>query len=397
MDQSAPSTSQLPASCSKYHRPYFTAAEVEYFSEKHRGKLSISQEEKARQQACGFIEAVGSKIGFPRKTIATAQNLYHRFHLFFSRKDFGYHDVSLAALYVSTKMHDTLKKPREILMVSYAVRFPELAAKSKTIGGEVDMDPMVWRNPSLRPPKAEPLQTVEHDRQRLLAVERLILETICFNFTSRLPFPYVIKLGKKLGASKKLIKFAWRLTVDSHRTLVPLMYPPNTVALGCIYTAALLATIDSTASPHLDDESDRQAANILKQKGDWEHIYMAEAEDLEEIAHVLIDLLMQAAQNPSANTSPRTPSSPSPHPSPRNQHYSSGGPPNLLPVPYKPEQLLHLKIAMRENEHPPRPCRPWSSSDSNVMHDGNEAALLGKNEGTVRFLFGPSGVVGHGV
>lgn len=28
-------------------------------------------------------------------------------------------------------------------MVAYAVRFPELAAKSKTIGGEVDMDPVV--------------------------------------------------------------------------------------------------------------------------------------------------------------------------------------------------------------------------------------------------------------
>lgn len=40
-------------------------------------------------------------------------------------------------------MHDTLKKPREILMVSYAVRFPELAAKSKSIAGEVDMDPAV--------------------------------------------------------------------------------------------------------------------------------------------------------------------------------------------------------------------------------------------------------------
>ena len=95
----------------------------------------------------------------PRKTIATAQNLYHRFHLFFPRKDFLYHvstpfnslshraecrqDVSLAALYVSTKMHDTLKKPREILMVAYAVRFPELAAKSKSIAGEVDMDPAV--------------------------------------------------------------------------------------------------------------------------------------------------------------------------------------------------------------------------------------------------------------
>lgn len=52
-------------------------------------------------------------------------------------------DVTLAALYVSTKMHDTLKKPRELLMVSYAVRFPEQAAKSKSIAGEIDMDPAV--------------------------------------------------------------------------------------------------------------------------------------------------------------------------------------------------------------------------------------------------------------
>jgi len=40
-------------------------------------------------------------------------------------------------------MHDTLKKPREILMASYTVRFPEQAAKSKSIVGEIDMDPVV--------------------------------------------------------------------------------------------------------------------------------------------------------------------------------------------------------------------------------------------------------------
>lgn len=39
-------------------------------------------------------------------------------------------------------MHDTLKKPRELLAVSYAVRFPDLAAKSKHPGGEVDLDTM---------------------------------------------------------------------------------------------------------------------------------------------------------------------------------------------------------------------------------------------------------------
>jgi len=56
-------------------------------------------------------------------------------------------DVTLAALYVSSKMHDTLKKPREILMASYSVRFTEQAAKSMSIVGEIDMDPAVVSKP----------------------------------------------------------------------------------------------------------------------------------------------------------------------------------------------------------------------------------------------------------
>lgn len=39
-------------------------------------------------------------------------------------------------------MHDTLKKPRELMAVAYAVRFPELVAKSKHPGGEIDLDSM---------------------------------------------------------------------------------------------------------------------------------------------------------------------------------------------------------------------------------------------------------------
>ena len=47
----------------KYHLPYFTPVEVEQLSEKQRGKLSVTQEERARQLACGFIENVGAKLG----------------------------------------------------------------------------------------------------------------------------------------------------------------------------------------------------------------------------------------------------------------------------------------------------------------------------------------------
>jgi len=53
----------VPLSSLKYHHPYFTLAEIEYLSEKQRGKLSATQEEKVRQNACAFIEAIGARIG----------------------------------------------------------------------------------------------------------------------------------------------------------------------------------------------------------------------------------------------------------------------------------------------------------------------------------------------
>lgn len=53
----------IPVSTVKLHKPYFTPQQVQDLCEKTRGKMSVSQEEKVRQHACKFIEAVGAKIG----------------------------------------------------------------------------------------------------------------------------------------------------------------------------------------------------------------------------------------------------------------------------------------------------------------------------------------------
>jgi len=98
------SPSALPASSIKYHYPYFTPSEVESMSEKQRGKMSIHQEDKIRSSATGFLEILGSRMGFPRRTIATSQSLYHRFHLFFPRKDFN-HIVSVLSSYRTRARH----------------------------------------------------------------------------------------------------------------------------------------------------------------------------------------------------------------------------------------------------------------------------------------------------
>ncbi|KAG6907885.1 hypothetical protein DXG01_007049 [Tephrocybe rancida] len=276
-------------------------------------------------------------------------------------------------------MHDTLKKPRELLAVSYAVRFPDLAAKSKHPGGEVDLDTM------------DP-QVVEHDRQRLLAVERLILETICFNFTSRMPFAYVIKIGRALSATKKLTQFAWRLAVDCYRTLLPIQYPPHTIALGSIYVAALLSSFEQPKPPTEEGSlSSHEIASYLGKHGKWEKQFQSQVEDLEVIAHSVIDLLLTTTQNSSANTSPSTPASPSPHLSMRHQVEKYGH--SFASSPYNNDQLIRLKISMRETEHAPRPRQPLGNADPSALYGGDDVPLLGRNDGTVRFLFGPPGVV----
>lgn len=362
---------------SKIYQPYFVPSDLEHLTDRTRGRFSHSQEDKNRQNAVGFLEIMGARIGFPRKTIATAQALYHRFHLFFPRKDFNYIDVCLGGLYVSTKMHDTLKKPRELLAMSYAVRFPDLAAKSKHPGGEIDLDTM------------DP-QVVENDRQRLLSVERYILESICFNFTSRLPFSYIVKIGRALGATKMLTKFAWRLVMDCYRTFLPLQYPPHTVALGGLFVACFLSSFEQPSSDDPEKKVAEEITRKLKQRGDWEVKFQTQVEDLEDITHTLLDLIIQFVQNPSLSTSPSTPSSPSPHPAHHSSHQHTHASP--AQPPYNYDQLIRMKIAMRESEHPPRRRHSHLSWRNKGSWDvGYTWHPEEKKESTVRYLFTPGG------
>lgn len=56
--------------------------------------------------------------------------------------------------------------------------------------------------------------------------------------------------------------------------------------------------------------------------------------------------------------------------------------------------LTRLKIALREKEHEPRERIPLSMTDpsAEVNPTGDEMEGMGKNEGTVRFMFNPGDV-----
>ena len=86
--------------------------------------------------------------------------------------------------------------------------------------------------------------------------------------------------------SKLLTKFAWRLAVDAHRTHVPLIYPPHTVALGSLYLAALLITFEQPPPPpsqtfQQQAMSPVQLISLLTQGGEWEDQFNVDADHLE--------------------------------------------------------------------------------------------------------------------
>ncbi|SJX64618.1 related to CTK2-beta subunit of C-terminal domain kinase I [Sporisorium reilianum f. sp. reilianum] len=279
--EAAPPIPDPPAIPTFSHIPYFTAIQLETLYARRRGaRMSASTWLTNRDVATGFIQSVASRLGFPQRTIATAQQTYQRFHLFYPPSDFVLHEIAVASLFVAAKLNDTHKKPRDLLLASYALRFPQLvkgggaasasgqdaavaadepafptlAGQKRKLGtsagggassnggdtssprplamaigsvGEADIDPSI----------------LETDRKRLMALEKLILESLCFNFHSNasIALKMVIKLGRRSNLSRSFIRTAWKLAADLFRTAAPMQYPPNVIAVAALYAAALLA------------------------------------------------------------------------------------------------------------------------------------------------------------
>ncbi|GAA5931572.1 Ctk2p [Sporobolomyces koalae] len=347
-----PISEVAPLSVSRSYRPYYSPFEVEQLvqlqatsipaassSDPSRQPQPLSEHRinHLRQLACGFIERTGQRIGFPRRTIATAQSLYHRFHLHFPLRDFSYQDVALASILVASKLEDTLKKLRDIQIAAFQV----LNATFESGGHPV-------------PTEGDP-HTQEQHRPQLIGIERLILQTICFNFTlhkslvppnpsaggdapplsesttaasSRDLFSHLVRLSMLLPSPnvpstststsavappdpKQLTYLAFLLATDLYRTLAPLSYPPHTCAAACLRLAYYLYPGDAFEENDLED-----LIGI-----EWSRKTESNDQDLDDVAQMLLNLLISLCPSPppsavNSTISTFSPATPSSQPSP---------------------------------------------------------------------------------
>lgn len=136
------------------------------------------------------------------------------------------------------------------------------------------------------------------------------------------------KLGKNVGvcgvgsrlskilicgsADKKLIKLAWRIAIDwcagclnlpfdnlilicfqshSYRTLLPLLYPPHTLAIGSLYVAALLLSFEQPQIPDYDERGRLSPAVLAQQfstPSTWMDSYRLELGDVDGMSFVCL-------------------------------------------------------------------------------------------------------------
>ncbi|KAF9430393.1 hypothetical protein BGZ94_007044 [Podila epigama] len=214
-------------SINRVSRTYYSKQEQAIIYSAIQPGISLHRQAQARREACEVIAAIGKKIGFPQHTISTAQLLLHRFFMFHSFPDTG-NEVVMACLFVSCKVEDTIKKLKDIMIATYQYRHPN----------STDWDPESKEG--------------DEQRKRVLSYEKMVLESICFDFRIIQPYKYVIKFTKLLNGSKALARFAWNIARDSYKIGVCLEYPPHTIAAASIYLASKL--MDEPLKEHIYGE-----------------------------------------------------------------------------------------------------------------------------------------------
>ncbi|KAI9312241.1 cyclin-like protein [Dichotomocladium elegans] len=246
------------------YRPYFTKRQLSTLNSLKRSVHGPSSKEpSARIASCKFIQQLCRKVGFPESTMSTAQALYHRFYLFYSIREYPPQEVSIACTFVASKIEETSKSLKDILVAVHSVRYPT----------SVELDPE---------------QVSEERRRRIIGYEKLLMETICFDFQQPHPYEYVVKFVKWIQQArqdldgKQLARKAYHLAVESYQTALCVEYPAHTIAAGCILLASKILKLQDVSFAGLEDDHP------------WDQFFCSRMEDIDDICLQVLDLIISA-------------------------------------------------------------------------------------------------------
>lgn len=172
-------------------------------------RIGEREENHLRYQASGLVQNLGMRLKLPQVTIATAQVFLHRFYIRESFQSFPYAELAPAALFLASKADEHPRKIKDILI-----------AQDFALDDSRAID-------------------------RLVKLEKIILQTLCFDLVVTHPYRFVFRLVKGLReVSDELVQSAWIVVNDSYRTALCIRFPPKTLAAAAIFFAARKKDMD---------------------------------------------------------------------------------------------------------------------------------------------------------
>ncbi|KAL6697195.1 hypothetical protein J3F84DRAFT_368268 [Trichoderma pleuroticola] len=191
-----------------------------------------AREDNYRLQGVQLIDTVRQHLNLPVRTFDTACTYFHKFRLNFRDAEYNYQDAALASLFVACKVEDTIKKSKDILAAAYNVKNPEKPAAS---------DDKIFESPG----------------KIIIGLERLILETIGFDFRTRYPQKLLVKVVRSIlgpDQGKEFFNIAYAMSIDMYKTFVPIKRTTFSMVMALVELTARMT------GNHLDKVKDFAAA-----------------------------------------------------------------------------------------------------------------------------------------
>ncbi|RYP06376.1 hypothetical protein DL765_009523 [Monosporascus sp. GIB2] len=191
--------------------------------------VDIVREEEYRLKGIQLILALKGEVRLPIKTYVAAAVFYHRFRLKHLGTQHHWRDGAIACLFLACKAEDTQKKSREILCANY------------------NMSHSDKKTPDDKP------------QRLIIGLERLVIESIHFDFRVRHPQDILARLVKKVlpdnEDGRSFFPAAFQVLWDMHMTYAPIKQTSHTMALAVSELTALLTGMHVEKFKSLDPKA----------------------------------------------------------------------------------------------------------------------------------------------
>ena len=166
--------------------------------------LSELQEAEEAQVNISLLMKCCQRLLLPCHTRATSFYLYHRFY-----QQQNLSDVLVAVLSLAMKFEENVRKLRDIyLAVTYVLTKQDLSTS------QIDLALI---------------------KERILIMELLMIEDIQFEMRITHPYRFLFPILKEMNASDQVANKAFLIVHDSYSTNACIRYPPQDIAMACIY------------------------------------------------------------------------------------------------------------------------------------------------------------------